>query len=152
MLQVGSLWSLTCQLFHDYTIRHQNIQFPSCSKQFSFLADCFIAQARCPINKHLHSHDSDKWKPPLDLYEIVYPQKLLTWRYEKLGCPGIYHILIVQCHFEIVKWLRHLLHLSYILLSQYCTTSIVFLRTHTHTLEIRLLASCFLDAPPLTCF
>lgn len=87
-----SLWSLTHQLFYDYTIRHQNIQFPSCSKQFSFLADCFIAPARCPINKHLHSHDSDKWKPPLDPYEIVYPQKWLTWRYEKLGCPGIFHI------------------------------------------------------------
>lgn len=112
MLQAVSLWLLTQQLFHDYTIQYQNLQFPFCSKQFSFLADCFIAHTLCPINKHLLSHDSDKWKPPLHPYEIVYPQKLLTWKYEKLGCPGIYHIPLVQCHFEMVKWLRHLLHFS----------------------------------------
>lgn len=90
--------------------QYQNLQFPSCSKQFSFFSDCFIAHTLCPINKHLLSHDSDKWKPPLHPYEIVYPQKLLTWRYEKLGCPGIYHILLVQCHLEVVKRLRHPLH------------------------------------------
>lgn len=95
-----------------HNFQYQNLQFPSCSKQFSFLADCFIARTLRPINKHLLSHDSDKWKPPLHPYEIVYPQKLLTWRYEKLGCPGIYHIALVQCHSEMVKWLCQLLHFS----------------------------------------
>lgn len=30
-------------------------------------------------------------------------EKILTWRYEKLGCSGIYHIPLVQCSFEVEK-------------------------------------------------
>lgn len=104
-----------------------------CSKQFSFLADCFIAHTLRPINKHLLSHDSDKWKTPLHRYEIVYPQKLLTWRYEKLGCPGIYHIPQLQCHFEIVKWLCHLLHLTWILPSQFYTSNPIDVLITSHS-------------------
>lgn len=84
-------------------MQYQNLSFPSCSKQFSSFADCFIAPALHPINKRLLSHDSDKWKAPLHPYEIVYPQKILTWRYEKLGCPGMYHIPLVKCSFELEK-------------------------------------------------
>lgn len=40
---------------------------------------------------------------PLCPYEIVYPLKILTWRYERLGCPGIYHIPLVQCGLELEK-------------------------------------------------
>lgn len=161
MLQAGSLWWLTHQLFHDYTIHYQNLQFPHCSKQFSFFADCFIACALRPINKHLLSHDSDKWKPPLHPYEIVYPQKLLTWRYEKLGCPGIYHISPVQCYFEIVKWLCHLLHLAWILQSQFCSSKLICVlivsprQQHTHPTNTHTLVypvNCFLDPPSLTSF
>lgn len=101
-----------------------------CPKQFSFLADCFIALALCPINKHLHSHDSDKWKPPLNPNEIVYPQELLRWKYEKRDCPGIYHILPVQCQFEIIKWLC----------DQFCISSLFSSSSHTHVLRNHLVS------------
>lgn len=51
------------------------LSFPSCSKQFSSFADCFIAPALRPINRRLLSRDSDKWKPAVCPYEIVYPPK-----------------------------------------------------------------------------
>lgn len=164
MLRAGSLWLLAHQLFHDYTIQYQNLQFPSCSKQFFFLVDCFIAHTLPPINKHLLSHDSDKWKPPLQPYEIVYPQKLLTWRYEKLGCSGIYHIALVQCHFERAKWLCHLLCFASIQPSQICCSELIcalivlesntLTRTHLHNLTQthHVSSTGFLDVPSLTCF
>lgn len=118
-----------------------------------------MAHAPGPINKHLLSHDSDKWKPPLRPYEIVYPQKLLTWRYEKLGCPGIYHIPRVQCHLAIVKWLRHPLHIRPTILSlkarccslpqQEVTRALTCTHTHTHA---HRLVNWFLAPPSLTCF
>lgn len=109
-----------------------------------------MAHAPGPINKHLLSHDSDKWKPPLHPYEIVYPQKLLTWRYEKLGCPGIYHIPRVQCRLARVKWLRHPLHICPTILSlkvvpHFCSCLQQEV-THTHTgMHTRTHAHCLVN-------
>lgn len=116
-----------------------------------------MAHAPGPINKHLLSHDSDKWKPPLHPYEIVYPQKLLTWRYEKLGCPGIYHIPPVQCHLAIVKWLCHPLHICPTILSLKARCCSRLQQEMTHALAYTHARACtlvnwFLAPPSLTCF